>query len=189
MMKQTISQIGILWLLLMALVQPALAEGPPGVSNTLHNLSTSAPDDPYSPPGNSFYRTNEDEVCVFCHTPHGGTLRGPLWNHTDPSSTFTHYNSATLSTYIKGLAANRAPSDETLLCLSCHDGSVAVNSLHNTTNDVGQPANVNTGPGDTMIAYMFGGGANLGDGSGNLSNDHPISFSYDAVLADRKSVV
>lgn len=181
-MKQTISQIGILWLLLIVLAQPALAEGPQGVNNTLHNLSVTAPIDAAF--GTSLYATNEDEVCVFCHTPHGGTLRGPLWNHTDPSSTFTHYNSATLSTYIKGLAANRAPSDETLLCLSCHDGSISVNSLHNMTNDVGQPITTATGDPGTIITYMFGvGGANIGEGTGNLSNDHPVSFSYDSTLA------
>lgn len=191
-MKSLMTQfviVGLLLAIMMVSTPPSFANGPAGVSNTLHNLSSSAPDDPYFP-GQSFYRSNEEEVCVFCHTPHGGTLTGPLWNHTEPTNLFTHYNSATLSTYMKGLNINRPPNDESIICLSCHDGSISVYSLHNTTNATGQPFNVNTGESEVNIAWLFGGGSNIGGGTvgasptpgGDLTNDHPISFSYDAVL-------
>lgn len=186
-MKSTLTQLAIFGILLLALVQPAVARGPAGVNNTLHNLSVTAPFNPFL--GVAPYQSNEDEVCVFCHTPHGGSNSGPLWNHTNPSNAFTHYNSATLSTYMKGLPVNRAPSNESLICLSCHDGSISVYSMHNPTNDVGQPYNLNNFETEVGIAYLPGAGGNIGDGSvnpnaagGNLADDHPISFSYDDVL-------
>ena len=71
--------------------------GPSKVSVGSHNLSTSGP----SPFG---YNTDEDQICVFCHTPHGGTLDGPLgrsWLDTlqqchsvDQSSRLVHKSSA-----------------------------------------------------------------------------------------------
>ncbi|HBT83844.1 MAG TPA: hypothetical protein DEB35_10775 [Desulfuromonas sp.] len=180
-MKLHTTRIVILGILLLVLAQPSWARGPAGVSNTIHNLSVTAPLDPVFI--TAFYRSNEDEVCIFCHTPHGGSLTGPLWNHTLSGATFTHYNSATISTYLQGLATNRPPNDESLLCLSCHDGTISVYSMYNTSNDIGQPYNDNLGIGseDTRMAWQWGGGGP--DLTPDLSNDHPISFSYNSVLA------
>lgn len=169
----------------------ANAKGPAGVSNTVHNLSSSAPDgDPLIwPAGVSPYRSNEDEVCIFCHTPHGGSLTGPLWNHLDPISTFTHYNSATLASYIKGLGAGRALGNESLLCMSCHDGSVSVYAMHNNSNDIGVPENEAVSGTDIRIAMgnIGGGGLDPWGGpdiaGGDLTDDHPISFNYALVLS------
>lgn len=185
-MKMTVKLMSI-FAILLYMACPVLAKGTAGVANTIHNLSTSSP--------YVFYQSNnEDEVCVFCHTPHGGLLTGPLWNHSLPSAaSFTHYNSATLSNYLKGLSVSRNINDESLLCMACHDGSVAVDHLINYTNDV---ANI-TFSGFTLdnleIVDMFGvpgpriGGFNdtgLTGSTGRLDDDHPISFSYSDVLAD-----
>jgi len=67
---------------------PAFAVmGPQGVSKTAHNLS--------SQDGGTldyYVSDNEDEICIFCHTPHGGSLDGPLWNRSSPdNASFTHY--------------------------------------------------------------------------------------------------
>lgn len=178
-MKSLMTRIIILGFMFLMLAQPAFARGPAAVSNTVHNLSTTAPIDPVFL--TAFYKSNEDEVCIFCHTPHGGSLTGPLWNHTLTAASFTHYNSATLSSQIG--ATNRPPSSESLLCLSCHDGTVSVYSMYNTSNDIGQPYNENVGPGseDTRIAYQWGAGEGA-DLTTDLSDDHPISFSYNAVI-------
>jgi hypothetical protein len=93
--------------------QAKAVKGQANVTNTVHNLSVTAPPDPYF--GISFYETNEDEVCIFCHTPHGGTLDGPLWNRSNPTSAWTHYNSATLSAPLQALSATRAVGSESLL--------------------------------------------------------------------------
>lgn len=149
------------------------AKGPANVSNTIHNLSTSAPTMFY-------YSDNVTEVCVFCHTPHGGRTEGPLWNRNLPAATgtFTHYSSATLSNAVIG-AAGRAVGDESRLCLSCHDGSATLDHLINPPNEInGNPVNINGGVNQAIVNVP-----DVQDGViGNLSDDHPISFSYDAVV-------
>lgn len=185
-MKQTTRFLGVLALFL-CIAYPVWGKGPANVANTIHNLSTSAPFVMYQ-------SDNVSEVCVFCHTPHGGLLTGPLWNHSLPANnSFTHYNSATLSTALQGLSVTRVINDESLLCMGCHDGSVAVDHLINYPNSLnGNPITFFGGSTtDLDIVDLFGGvGARIGaspsntSGSGDLSDDHPISFSYADVLAD-----
>lgn len=185
-MKRISAAVSIM-MILGLLSATAWGKGTPGVKNTIHNLSTSAP-------GFSFYVSdNVDEICVFCHTPHGGDLTGPLWNHDLPAAnTFTHYNSATISPYLDGLSVSRDVNDESLLCMACHDGSVAVDHLINDPNVLnGAAPTVFGGNIDVEIIDLFGGvggriGASLANttGTGDLSDDHPISFSYSSVLAD-----
>lgn len=187
-MKSTRRHIVLLIAALLLLTAgSAWAKGLAGVKNTLHNLSTSAPII-----GFTNYRSTESEICVFCHTPHGGRLEGPLWNRSvgvAPTG-WTHYNSATLSTHLKDLPANRVVNDESLLCMSCHDGSISVMHLINPTS-AGQPIHAGTLDPDVEIQSQFDGspGAKIGGARGNagafgdLSDDHPISFSYQLVLA------
>jgi len=162
--------------------------GPSKVSVGSHNLSTSGP----SPFG---YNTDEDSICVFCHTPHGGTLDAPLWNRgSDFTSSWQHYNSASLSTALQGLNTQRPPNAESLLCLSCHDGSLSVNHVINLPNDrEGAPIlSDSTNNPDTKIIDFFGDpGARIGGkrgfgtsgNTGDFTDDHPFSFSYNDVLA------
>ena len=163
------------------------ARGPSDVSVGAHNLSSSGPNP-------SFYNTDEASICVFCHTPHGGTLDGPLWNRGDATSAvWKHYNSATLSTSLKGLSASRPPNPESMLCLSCHDGSLSINHVINEPNDRTAAIKTSgTGSYNTTIVDFFGdpgartggapGWATSGD-TGNFTDDHPFSFSYTDVLA------
>jgi hypothetical protein len=164
------------------------ARGPADVSTGPHNLSGDTSPTPGPNPGN--YNTDEDSICVFCHTPHGGSLDAPLWNRTNPShSNWKHYNSATMSTTLKGLSTSRAPGIESMLCLSCHDGSISINHVINAPND--NPIILSAGGvSDTTIVDFFGNpGARTGslqgslapDQVGFLNDDHPISFSYTAV--------
>lgn len=175
--------VAILCLLLVGWPAATEAKGPPGVSNTVHNMSISGPVDPdWGVPG-PYVTTNEEGVCIFCHTPHGGSLTGPLWNHSNVAVGFTHYNSASMGVSLGSI--NRAPNEETLLCMSCHDGTVSVYSLHNYNNSlVGELQNENSGIVSntaTKIVYKFVNNARIGQASGDLSDDHPVSFSYDNV--------
>ncbi|RME95795.1 MAG: cytochrome C [Verrucomicrobia bacterium] len=101
------------------------------------------------------------EICIVCHTPHNANTsvsNSPLWNHDVTTATYTLYTgSGTLD------ATLGQPSGVSKLCLSCHDGTVALDSFGGNT-------------GSTTIA----GDAKLGT---DLSNDHPVSFTYDANLA------
>jgi hypothetical protein len=197
MKKITSGLIGVLALMLVAGGAAEATRGPQGVTYSAHNLSTSA--DPDWP---TYVSDNETQVCVFCHTPHGGTLDGPLWNRENPTTSYTHYNSASLSTYLQGLAINRAVSKESLLCLSCHDGSIAINSLVNYSNSLVNENNepvlpTHNGGRSVEIQIMFSPdpdlppnpGPQIGasrenpDAHGDLSDDHPISFSYSSVYS------
>ena len=81
----------------------------------VHNLSA-ASGSPVVAPGSL--------GCTFCHAPHSG-LGGvtPLWNQTLSNQSYTPYTSTTYSE--KG---NTQPvlGKTSSLCLSCHDGTVAV---------------------------------------------------------------
>ena len=118
-----------------------------------------------------------NEICIFCHGSHGGMSGGsgsspgggggaspkggsgsngvpgmPAWNHQMSTATYTLYRSSSL----KGMPEQpRGPSK---LCLSCHDGTVAVDSYNgrNGTN-------------------FITGRANLGT---DLSGNHPISIRW-----------
>lgn len=99
-------------------------------------------------------------ICVACHAPHKSDTSiadAPLWNHNMSSATYTLYSSATLKATIS------QPGGNSKLCLSCHDGTVAVDSFGGTT-------------GTTMIS----GNSNL---TTDLKKSHPIGFTYDTALA------
>ncbi|SDL22274.1 hypothetical protein SAMN05660860_00076 [Geoalkalibacter ferrihydriticus] len=166
------------------------AMGPQRVANTVHNLSTSS--EWY------YVADEEDQVCIFCHTPHGGSLDGPLWNRALPGAMeFTHYTTATLDSVAGG--ATRALSDESLLCMSCHDGAMAVNHvLRPSSGSAGNPT-MNSGQTDVALVWLgpviagriggaFGEDGMLTEETRNLTDDHPISFSYDAVRTAYQSV-
>jgi predicted CXXCH cytochrome family protein len=110
------------------------------------------------------------EICLPCHTPHnaynfapapdGTNELVPLWNHTQTTSNFTVYSSPSGTLNATDLTQ---PAGVSRACLSCHDGTVALDSFGGAT-------------GGTTID----GEANLGF---DLSNDHPVSFTYDNALA------
>ena len=99
-------------------------------------------------------------ICVACHAPHKTDTSisdAPLWNHANTSATYTLYSSPTMNATVS------QPGGGSKLCLSCHDGTVAVNSFGGVT-------------GSTMISAVN----NLGT---NLKASHPIGFTYDTALA------
>ena len=126
------------------------------VAGSAHDLSTE--------PGS---QTNE--VCVYCHTPHGADTSAvvPLWNKTLPSSTYQRYSDLNTST-LDGTEA--AVGSVSLACLSCHDGSQAMDNVINA-------------PGRGMNSGAIGTVGNMAGipvpmlGT-DLRNDHPISIQY-----------
>ena len=105
---------------------------------------------------------NGINVCAYCHVTHGDgqeTQITPLWDHQTTNSVFTLYSSSSLD------SEPEQPGGITLICLSCHDGTVAVDSVAGV-------------PGDNFIDAQF----NL---TPDLSDDHPVGFVYDAELAQR----
>lgn len=129
--------------LVVALTLTWIAEGQ-GIEGSAHDFS-----------GESW---SGGQICAPCHVPHnaqGDVV--PLWSHDTTAANFTLYNSATLD------ATVGQPSSVSKACLSCHDGTVALDSFGGNTG-----------------TETISGDANLGT---DLSDDHPVSFAYDAALA------
>ncbi len=108
---------------------------------------------------------NPATVCGVCHTPHhASTTAGPLWNHDQTTAAgFTMYaNGAAPGASLK-LATELTPAASSLACLSCHDGTVAINAY-------GSPVNPSRTPAETIATQ-----ANL---TKDLTHSHPISMTY-----------
>jgi predicted CXXCH cytochrome family protein len=101
------------------------------------------------------------ELCIFCHAPHNAsaTKIAPLWNHASSTATYTLYSSPSM----KGAVAQPGATSSTKACLSCHDGTVAVDNFGGKTDGT----------------KLLSGGELIGT---DLSNDHPVSFKYNAAL-------
>lgn len=108
--------------------------------------------------------STETEICIFCHTPHRASATTPLWNRNDSTASYTPYSSSTTKATIG------QPNGDSKLCLSCHDGTVALGMVLSRTAQIAMKGGITTLP---------AGSSNLGT---DLSDDHPISFSYDASL-------
>ena len=162
-----------------------------GINGTVHDLGTShngmnymaSPADPLN------------RICIFCHAPHNtyrlSTATGgagplappeydylPLWNHLlpDPYVAYTMYDNGPGAPQ-SGPKASQAillgmtPGSVSLLCLSCHDGSIAVNSYGNDAQ-----LSKSTGGNRISTQYVIGQDKYLG-------NHHPIGFDYDGAQA------
>ena len=78
--------------------------------------------------------TINGQTCVFCHTPHGGSTTVPLWNRNNPTTAYQLYTSSTLDSTTTAAAIQSSVSGA---CLSCHDGSIAIDVLRNVNDFLG----------------------------------------------------
>lgn len=138
----------------------ANAHGEPGIRQSKHNLSISGLGVLTAQPAAG---SANSELCIFCHTPHSAA-KPALWNRYDSAATYTPYRSSTLK------ATLGQPTGASKLCLSCHDGTVALGKIRSRATPIMMKSAV------TMIPK---GPNNLGT---DLSDDHPVSFKYDATL-------
>ncbi len=127
------------------------------ILTTKHNLSASGP--------GTIKATVEKPICEFCHAPHRPGQSVPRWNRELSEVVYTTYHSSTLK------AAVGQPNGASKLCLSCHDGTIALGKIKTEKNII--PFTSITIP---------AGKTKLGT---DLSDDHPISFTYDQSLAAR----
>jgi len=94
------------------------------------------------------FKSDYGEVCVYCHTPHGAntTIAAPLWNRTNVGNTYTLYNIPLTS----GQTPTQ-PGVNSLTCLSCHDGTVAIDSIVNMPGSGRYSAAQQTAQSDTFL--------------------------------------
>ncbi|MFI5253439.1 MAG: cytochrome c3 family protein [Bacteroidota bacterium] len=130
------------------------------VFDTKHNLTAIGP--------GTIKAATEKNTCLFCHTPHAPRATTQLWNHALSTATYDLYTSDYLTSL--NYATPVQPNAQSKLCLSCHDGTVAIGAVYNNR-------------GGTSIAMANGvttmpatSSSNLGT---SLMNDHPVGYIYD----------
>jgi predicted CXXCH cytochrome family protein len=145
------------------------------IIGTKHNLSSTGT-------GNNRF-SGTDDVCVFCHTPHGSdtSAAAPLWNRKISGVSYTTYDSLGTSTLDGKIAPVGSVS---IACLSCHDGTQAMNVVINAPGSGGyNPAGApmagtwNVGGGATQTGGVLNAGIITNIGT-DLTNDHPIGIQY-----------
>ena len=123
------------------------------VMNTVHNLSASGPGEVKS--------SEETRICRFCHIPHNAELPEALWSRALSKA---QYIMPEISAEGGGRIPTPQPNVSSRLCLSCHDGTIALGDI------AGQPGQI-----------PMRGGQRLQEGrpgflGTDLSGSHPISF-------------
>jgi len=163
-----------------------------GINGTPHDLRQGQPGGNYPAQPPDYL----NRICVWCHAPHhayrpNGSGQGtgpeapadytylPLWNHGVTTQIFTPYTPGS----DQPLSGSKHPQSVdyfdkvgsvSLLCLSCHDGTVAVNEYGHAPQD-----SKSRSSGGNAIADQYKIGAD-----GYLVNHHPIGFDYDSVAAE-----
>ena len=160
------------WIVLVCLsiISYAVAEPVADIANTKHNLSVTGP--------GTLKASSETQICVFCHTPHNARdiPAAPLWNRAINNQAYTVYTSNSLDAEdIRGGLIDQ-PAGSSKLCLSCHDGTLAIGAVDVLEGQTNVSIAMNgTGPGGVMASgsgTVSGFTRNLGV---DLRNDHPIS--------------
>lgn len=169
-----------------------------GIANTRHNLGTSGT-------GTNHLTTGTAEICVFCHTPHASDSSAPvpLWNRNlgananGVKTTYTTYDALGTSTLDGAIAmGSGAVGSVSLACLSCHDGTMAMDSVINA------PGSGKVDPAGAEMAGAVWTGTRQ-DGNGfmkndggfasmlgiDLKNDHPVGIQYAGGCADASPYV
>ena len=133
------------------------------VVNSPHDLSARGP--------GPVRAVTETEVCIFCHAPHNAAPQTPLWNRENPRLHYRIYESSTTDARID------QPTGPSKMCLSCHDGSLALGNVLSRPQSLPIVMTART-----MRPGAFGHNNDL---TNDLSDDHPIGFRYDRALTNK----
>ena len=135
----------------------ARAQAGGSVVDTLHNLSVSGPGE--------IRAATEQQVCKFCHVPHTAVVPAPLWGHS--LSDVAAYAVPDVKETGRVVRPAPQPDGSSRLCLSCHDGTVAL-------GDMGRNGNVAMSGSQRLLPGRPGF---IGT---DLSGSHPISIPMPA---------
>jgi cytochrome c553 len=143
------------------------------IVNTRHNLTQS-----FAEPGLQYfmdgYRNHYEAVCVYCHTPHGasGTVDAPLWNRTvNDVGVYTLYTSNSITQIVE------PPGPNSLTCLSCHDGTIAIDSIINMPGSGQYKASQETSVDNAFLDQWENRPSYLQGGFGAFCGDSPCFHS------------
>jgi predicted CXXCH cytochrome family protein len=160
------------------------AAGPTGIANSAHDLSANS--------AATVRAVSETNTCKFCHTPHGGQSTQLLWNHEATANAVFNWGNRAGSPVTATNAGTPLPTSlrpESLRCLGCHDGSIALGDVRAGVGDIAIQPSSHVGAGGRLIepTKLVGAG-------GNLSGQHPFGIPYanrtyngvtSAITADR----
>ncbi len=141
------------FILLCCITAPSIGQ----IAGTAHDFSGKA------------WAPMDNKMCGVCHTTHNAmnVPSAPLWTHQVTSvGSYTLYSSPTFDPHGGTTITN--PGASSKLCLSCHDGTVALENFGGITT------------GTTYITPPYRIGGVTGS---DLSREHPISFDYTDALA------
>ncbi len=158
-----------------------------GVNSNPHNLSKMATHGGPKAVDDGPDSYDDTRICVYCHTPHGGTPQTPLWNRKNPvrMGSFPLYNSTVLAIddpaitgttkyELNGTNGVEYPNGATKLCLSCHDGATAIGEMANGTTIAMTQSTI------TKKTKIFDP---LDPTTNDFAKTHPVSFVYNASVA------
>ena len=165
---------------------PYMNIGGAGIVDSSHDLSSGF---------NDGFEDIQSRICVYCHHPHNttryddATLAGysPLWNRKVTNKVFAAYNNGNMMGDSNGLILNGIESSDvahqmngvpavasvSILCMSCHDGTTALNAFSQTGNGTGSAGGGTSGNVITSYADF---------GADDLTNHHPIGMIWDDVF-------
>jgi len=165
-LKQVVSMVGMASVLTLG----ALSVQAGSIVGSKHDLSSAGAGQ------GAAANSTTTEVCVFCHTPHGSdiTAEAPLWNKKLPSpASYTTYSTLGTATLDGDEAAVGSVS---LACLSCHDGSQAMDAVLNAPTTTASDGYNAAGAQFAGLAAMTG--TPIPVVGTDLRNDHPIGIVY-----------
>ena len=124
-------------LMLLPLIAVAAASGG-NIRFSKHNLSVGGPGE--------IKAVSESQICIFCHTPHNARRDIPyLWNRRDQTVSYIPYQSSTL------FARVGQPTGASKLCLSCHDGTIALGAIVSESEEIRFQGGIRFMPEETGI--------------------------------------
>jgi hypothetical protein len=163
------------------------------------------------------------DTCIYCHTPHNGSTVAPMWNRQMPGgfsissgngneggnggdhgvAEYQVYSSVHLDSRAMPNALSNGPDGISLACLSCHDGTVAVDAVvnkpkfhdwsdsgtHYRMNAEGSIGSDTCGKCHNRLSGAYGGIGGAHDATiryltRNLMDDHPVSMPFPTYAQD-----
>lgn len=135
---------------------PLSAQGMVSIVNSKHDLRATS--------SAAVRSVSAQDACIFCHTPHNANPGPYLWNQKLSTTNFPTYSSTTMHADVTPIQSQ----DVSKLCLSCHDGTIALGDT------------VNNG----LVPFVQGSGYTLPSASSSnlasdrgFSDDHPFGFA------------
>jgi len=141
----------------------------PGIVNSSHDLRTL-----------QVAGQTNNQVCIFCHTPHKAADQNLIWNHSLGTGNYSFNAPGPSGTpgIDKTSQGTTLPASTTAfgtgptkMCMSCHDGSVAIGSLNNIGDGV-------TGAIATSPGTLNGQRTQVATATGGMAGNHPVAIPY-----------